>query len=157
MQPAERDEFNRQVTILCAAWNVPLGDRADTLWRAFYKLELVEFARIVDFAMSAEAEIEKFPTVSQLWRCRKSMRGSPIAQAPRGQQAALVEYVLRQHRVSERQKALTWNWITTQAFEILGVIVPQDPVEPDKHPAIRTMFADVDWQQYLEDAPARAA
>lgn len=148
--------------MLCAAFNVPLGDRADAFWRAFYRLSLLEFTRMVDAAVAPESDFEKFPTVAQMWGVRKRFKATSTRNVPKGRQSALVEFVMRNFKLSDLQRAAPWNWITRQSpdprkedqermsFEFLGVIVPQDAKLPDKHPAVRVMFADVDWQQHLE-------
>lgn len=150
MQAEEREEFTRQVSILCAAFGVPIGDRDEALWRAFSRLSLVEFSRIVDAAVAPDCEYERFPTTKQLWVLRKQGRARFASDLPKGAQVALVEYALRNLPISDRQKSVAWNWIARETGEILGVIVPQDPNDPVKHPAQRVMFADVEWRQYLE-------
>lgn len=148
----DREEFDRQVSILCAAFSVPMGDRGDALWRAFSRLSLAEFGRIVDAAVSPDCEIERMPTVSQLWKLRRLAKTSPVHTLPTGAQAALVEYVLANYSITHRQKSTPWNWISRNSGEMLGVIVPQDPDDPVKNPAIRVLFADADWRPMLSVA-----
>jgi len=164
----DRGEFERQVSILCAGFGGPVGDRAEAYWKAFAKFELIEFTRLVEHALQ-EGEFERVPTPAQLRQLRKRARLQSARAAPGGRNAALVEYVLADRKLSEPQKLAVWNWIARatpeptkedplrRAFEFLGVIVPQDPQQPEIYPAQRVLFANVDWQPFLEDTHAPRA
>lgn len=152
MQATDREEFNRHMSILCAAFDVPVGDRPESYWRAFNRLSLVGFVRMVEAACGPDADFKRIPTVPQLWGLRKAARTAAAPAMPDGMQAALVEYVMRNCRISDRQRAMPWNWIARDSGELLGVIVPQCPVDPVKHPAHRVLFTEVDWRKHLEAA-----
>lgn len=151
MLSEDREEFSRQVAILCAAYNVPVGEREEFLWRAFSRLSIVEFSRIVDAAISPDCEFERFPTVKQIWGLRKQSRIRSASVLPAGAQVALVEYTLANRSLNEWQRTTRWSWIANGG-EFLGLIVPQDPREPEQHAAIRVLFADVDWRPFLRVA-----
>jgi len=168
-EPCPHEEFTRQMTVLCAAYGVPLGDRVEAYERAFGRLGLDGVVRLFDAAIGPDADFDKMPTVPQLRKLQRMARIRTREPEPGGKQPALVEFVLRHRKVSDAQKAMPWNWIARTwpepskedgnrlGFEILGVIVPQDEREPENFPAVRVLFADVPWQQYLEQTPARTA
>jgi len=147
VQREDRTEFDRQISVLCAGFNVPLGDRAEAYWRAFERLSLIEFARMVDAAL-ADGEGERIPTVRQLWAIRSKLRTRTRAHADAGQsQADLVAAAIERFKPTDAQLAAPWSWVTRnpagQDCAILGVIIPQDPKDPAKHPAGRMMFSDI--------------
>jgi hypothetical protein len=69
----DRDEFDSQLAILCAGYDRPVGDRSEAYWKGCAKMSLIEFARIVDYALGEQGP-EKIPTVNQLWRLRSQLR-----------------------------------------------------------------------------------
>lgn len=147
MQRDDRTEFDRQISILCAGFNVPLGDRAEAYWRAFERLSLVEFARMVDAAL-ADGEGDRIPTVRQLWAIRRKLRTHPDAGAGPGQsQVDLVAAAIERFKPTEAQLAMPWSWVTRnpagQDCAILGVIIPQDPKDPERYPGGRMMFSEM--------------
>ena len=157
MQSTEREDFNRELATLCAAFGVPVADRAEAFWKGFSRLSLGEFSRIVARAVGEDGP-GKMPTVAQLWGIRRQMRAGG-GQQQRGsvadQRARLVEQVAAIRRLSDRQRATVWSWIvrwfpdpsthdpTRQGCVFLGVVVPQDPVDPDRWPAQRVMLDDL--------------
>lgn len=164
MDSSDRQEFERQMSVLCAGFGVPVGDRVEAYWRAFNRLALVEFSRVVDYAISPDSDLEKMPTVKQLWLSRKQMRRVSHKPEPNGKNVALCEYVMRHFRLSPGQRAGRWSFIARSkpeptkehpdrlVYDMIGLIVAQDEKEPEKFPAIRVLFAEVNWQQYLEAA-----
>lgn len=75
MQAQDRPEFDRQMARLCAAYSVQPGDRPDAYWQAFGKLGLIEFARMVEYALGPDGP-DRMPSVHVLWGIRKSFRSS---------------------------------------------------------------------------------
>lgn len=148
MQASDRPEFERQVAMLFAAYNVPPGDRSEAYWKAFNVLGLVEFARMIEFTIGPDGP-EKLPTVPQLWKLRKSMKAPARPRRPGTQQVltALIETALHRWPLTEKQIRMPWNWIAHEpeghGCALLGVIVPQDPDDPDHYPARRLMVEDL--------------
>lgn len=148
MNHNERPEFDRQMSVLCAAFDVPPGNRPDAYWTAFERLSLVEFARMVAAALADESsEKGRIPTVSQLWKIRRGLR-TRTEHRPDGQsQADLVAEAVRRFRLTSWQLARPWSWIArnpqSSDAEILGVIIPQDPADPVKYPSRRVMFSEL--------------
>jgi hypothetical protein len=113
MQSTDRDEFKAQLSILCAGFNVPLGDREEAYWKGCAKMSLIEFARCVEFALG-ESGPEKIPTTNQLWHMRTLMKARSAAPLTVSQnlevaslQEQLCEYVaLKMHDRLQR----TWTY-----------------------------------------------
>lgn len=149
MFTADRPEFERHVALLCAAYNVPVGDRGEAYWTAFNRLSLVEWARMVACAIGPDGS-DKVPTTKQLWGIRKQLVKTAVVGRP-GTNAvlsALVETAVAKWPLTEAQRRMPWNWIARdpegQDCAILGVIIPQDPDDPDHYPAHRLMVADLE-------------
>jgi len=145
----DRPEFERQVAMLCAAYNVPAGERGEAYWNAFNRLGLIEFARMVAHIIGPEGP-DKLPTVPQLWKIRKELGKANQAQGKPGTQdllTAVVETALRKWQLSELQIRQTWNWIARDPggpdCNMLGVIIPQDPMDPVRFPAHRLMVSEL--------------
>lgn len=73
MNSGDRHEFDTQMSILCAGFNVPLGDRPEAYWKGIIRMSLMEFTRCVEYALGEDGP-EKIPTCSQLWGIRKQLR-----------------------------------------------------------------------------------
>lgn len=73
MLSTDRDEFDVQLAILCAGYDRPVGDRGEAYWKGCAKMSLIEFARIVEYALGEQGP-EKIPTVNHLWRMRSQLR-----------------------------------------------------------------------------------
>jgi hypothetical protein len=81
MQLADREEFRVQLEKLCAAFNVPCTEaREEAYFRAFSRLSLIAFARLVDAALDENGP-QKLPTVHDLWELYKHTKGAK-SQAP---------------------------------------------------------------------------
>lgn len=160
METLDRPEFERQVSLICAAYNVPMGDRGAAYWTAFNRLGIIEFARIVERVIGPDGP-DKMPTVKQLWDIRRELKHpKPAPRSPNSKDVltALVETALAKWPLTDAQRRLAWNWITrfypapgrdgkmdpTFGAEILGVIIPQDPDDPEHYPAHRLMRSDVE-------------
>ena len=127
MRSEDREQFDAQVATLCAAYNVPLGDRPAAMWQAFEKISLSEFARMVEYAMG-ESGPEKFPTVKQLWNIRRDLRAKGATSGPAGDNTdtmkKLVEHAISL-RLTDKQRAAIWSWVATKDQIILGLIIPE--------------------------------
>ena len=153
----DRPEFDRQVSLICAAYNVPLGERAEAYWvGGFHKLRLDDWIRIVTFVIGPDGP-EKMPTSAQLWGIRKKLAklSGPVGRPGTPDLlTALVENALTRWHLSEIQVRQPWNWIGRDVngpdCAILGVIIPQDPTDAVKYPAHRLMVEE------LEQARAEA-
>ena len=68
MNGNDRPAFESQVSILCAAYNVPATpERIEGFWASFGgKVSLAAFAKVVAHALGEDGT-EKMPTVHQLW------------------------------------------------------------------------------------------
>jgi hypothetical protein len=83
----DKDEFTRQANVLIAGVTCFVKDGEATieaLWRGLQRMDLLLFARVVDYAVSGEANIplKSKLTASLVWEMSKSMRsrGPAIAQ-----------------------------------------------------------------------------
>lgn len=73
MNSGDRHEFDTQMSLLCAGFNVPIGDRSEAYWKGVIRMSLMEFTRCVEHALGEDGP-EKIPTCSQLWGIRKQLR-----------------------------------------------------------------------------------
>ena len=159
----DREEFMRHLSRLCAAYNVPLGDRPEAYWSAFSKyIGVIEFGRVVDRALDQDGP-DKMPTVKMLWNIRRQMKVIP--QTPHTQSnnipLLLTEEAMRRWRthLSVYQMVSQWKFITrfstgyplpkkeaveNWSAEFLGVIIEQDEKEPGRYRARRLMAKDLE-------------
>lgn len=80
MQLADRAMFEDQLGALCAGFNVPMTDlRTDAYWRGLQKMQLGQFARVVEFALG-ESGPERIPTVPQCWNILRQQRTNATKQ-----------------------------------------------------------------------------
>jgi len=147
---ADKPEFLRHLSLLCAAYNVPLGDREAAYWAAFNKLQLSDWIRMTTAMLGPDGP-EKLPTVAQLWRVRKALgKASQVPGRPGTQDVltAMVETAVARWALTPAQLRMNWNWIAREPggpeCAILGVIIPQDPEDPVRYPAHRLMVADLE-------------
>lgn len=73
MLTTDRDEFEVQLKILCAAFDKPLGDRFEAYWKGLKKMSILEFATVVDFCVGDEGP-EKLPTTFECWSIKKKLK-----------------------------------------------------------------------------------
>lgn len=83
MDSKERDEFNRQLRVLFAGWNVlPTPERLDAYWRGLNKMGLMAFVRLIEECLG-ENGTEKLPTVHVFWELYKARgRFTPVPVGP---------------------------------------------------------------------------
>lgn len=75
MLSTDREEFEKLMKTLCAAFNTPPTPvRIDSYWRAFHKRTLAEFAHLVDNALDEDSEVADMPTVPHLRALRHVKR-----------------------------------------------------------------------------------
>ena len=84
MLSTDREEFEAQLSMLCAGFNVPVGDRSEAYWKGLSKMSLIEFARCVEFALGEEGP-GKIPTTKQVWDIRRKLKAPPPTQVVREQ------------------------------------------------------------------------
>lgn len=78
MQSSERTEFEEQLGILCAGFNVPVTPhRREAYWKGLAKMSLAQFARCVDHAVSDDWADAEVPTTKQIWGMHRSFRMRP--------------------------------------------------------------------------------
>lgn len=78
MQSSERTEFDEQLGILCAGFNVPITPhRREAYWKSLAKMSLAQFARCVDYAVSDDWRGEDVPSTHQIWGIHRSFRARP--------------------------------------------------------------------------------
>lgn len=149
MQTSDRPEFERQLNMLCRAYGVPHdAERSEAYWMAFNRLGLIEFARVVETAIGPDGP-DKMPTTKQLWGIRKKLKDRPSFNSAdkRDVLSALVETAMNRWPLTDAQRRMNWNWIARnpgqQDCAILGVIIPQDPKDPEHYPAHRLMVAEI--------------
>jgi hypothetical protein len=74
---ADRSEFERHFSILCAAFDVPCTDeRKEAYWLAMASMPMLMFARIVQWVLTEE-EWARIPKPGQLWQVKRRMRAGP--------------------------------------------------------------------------------
>lgn len=87
MLSTDRSEFDAQLVMLCAGFNVPVGERSAAYWKGLAKMELLTFARVVEECLGENGP-EKFPTVGVCWNVSKKMRAArytPVAESKESQ------------------------------------------------------------------------
>ncbi|MFM2288833.1 MAG: hypothetical protein RL684_1976 [Pseudomonadota bacterium] len=84
MHSSDREEFDQHLSVLCAGFNVPIGDRSAAYWAGLSKMELATFARVVEHALGEDGP-DKIPTTKQCWGIAKSFRNrfTPSAEPER--------------------------------------------------------------------------
>ncbi len=70
---SDRSEFDAQLGMLCAGFNVPLGERAQAYWKGLAKMDLSTFSRVVEHSLGEEGP-EKIPTAGACWAISKKLR-----------------------------------------------------------------------------------
>ncbi len=100
----DRPEFDEQLRLLCAGFNVPIGDRAEAYWKGLARMSLIEFARCVEFALGEHGP-EKIPTSPQIWGIRKQLRTH--REAPLEPSRPEVYYSPSQRFANQ----LLWDWL----------------------------------------------
>lgn len=82
MHSSEREEFETHLGTLCAGFNVPMTElRTDAYWRGLQQMSALQFARVVEHALS-ERGPERIPTVPQVWNLHRELRRTARAPAP---------------------------------------------------------------------------
>lgn len=135
MQESDAIGFERAFRRLCAGFDSPPTEaRKDAYWRAFRKLQLLEFTGLVDTAL-VESTFASMPTVGALRELHRKVQpdnGAASANDGPSVQAQLCEYVAR--RLSHLHKttayALPWTYVYREwnadgkhCAECTGVIV----------------------------------
>lgn len=78
MLNADRQEFDKQLAILCAGLDVPCTEeRKEAYWKALHSMPLIRFARTIEYMLEKESWI-KVPKPSQIWEASKRLRTDPI-------------------------------------------------------------------------------
>lgn len=74
MLTGDREEFDKQLAILCAGWDRPVTEsRATAYWSGLGKMNLVDFSRVVEHCLGERAP-EKFPTVHACWELSRMLK-----------------------------------------------------------------------------------
>ena len=153
MVEIDRQEFERHLGILCAGFNVPVGERAEAYWRGFRSFPLSVFARVVDAALSS-GELEKMPTVAALHGLRRRQARGPAVVREQTRAELLTEAAMGRFRLSDWQAhnpASAWSYLYRNPAgadcECIGLDIPPDPADPVRYPA-RTMR----WSEYVDAA-----
>jgi hypothetical protein len=74
VQAIDRDQFEEQLGVLCAGFNLPVTPhRRDAYWRGLGKMSLAQFARCVDLAVSEDGP-DDMPTPKSIWRIHRALR-----------------------------------------------------------------------------------
>lgn len=74
MLQTDRAEFDRQMSLLCAGYNVHASaDRLEAYWRGLAKMELPTFVRVVEHCLGEQGP-EKLPTARTVWPLARSLR-----------------------------------------------------------------------------------
>jgi hypothetical protein len=70
---SDRPQFDEQMALLCAGYNVPLSVRPEAYWKGMAKMSLVEFARAVEYALSEDGP-DKIPNTKALWAILRGLK-----------------------------------------------------------------------------------
>lgn len=85
MQIADREEFLRELSKLCAGFGVPLTKaREESYWTALARMALPQFRRCIEHALGPDYDGDDFPKTGQIWRIYKGTavtQSSPAAKA----------------------------------------------------------------------------
>jgi hypothetical protein len=73
MLSTDREEFEVQLKILCAGYDKPIGDRTEAYWKGLAKMSLLEFARVVEYALGEDGP-DKIPTTKHCWAIRNDLK-----------------------------------------------------------------------------------
>lgn len=150
MHDNEQVEFTRHLSVLCSGFNVPLADRSEAYWRAFRRLQLSEFIRLVDAALASN-ELDKMPTVAGLRALRKTLKVNTAKRNAADPYVLLTEAALGRWKgqLSEWQMhnpGCHWSYIvrdpTGPECELLGLIIERDPKDPVKFPERRLLVSE---------------
>ena len=90
MRSSDRAEFDSQMALLTAGFSSPdTNERRNAYWDALGSLQITQFARIVQHALSAEyaqhtdaRRPATVPTVAQLWQIDALLKGRAEKRAP---------------------------------------------------------------------------
>jgi hypothetical protein len=119
VQETDAKGFDRALSRLCAGFDVPVTDaRREAYWRSFRKLNLLEFAGLVDTAL-VESTFASLPTVGALWELhRKLQPPSPSATVSGPSiQAQLCEYAAIKLKALIRKDAtMAERWQYSRAW-----------------------------------------
>jgi hypothetical protein len=127
--PKHGDEFQRQVSILCANFNVPATpERVEGLRETFGKLNPIMFERMVQAITGPDSKVEKFPTAKQLWTVWREMKSNTRPAGVAGDNTDTMKKLV-EHAISlsltDKQRAAVWSWIATKEQIIVGLIIPE--------------------------------
>lgn len=86
MLSTDRQDFELLLRQLCAGYDKPLGDRLEAYWKGLAKMSIIEFARVVEFALSEHGP-SALPTTKQCWSIRQELRRAPAT--PQGPAPAI--------------------------------------------------------------------
>lgn len=79
MLSTDREDFDVQLSLLCQGYGFWVGDRSNAYWKGLSKMQLSQFARCVEFALSEDGP-EKIPNVHGIWKIYRSLRTpAPVA------------------------------------------------------------------------------
>lgn len=83
MQTSEREDFEEQLAILCAGYNVPATvHRKHAYFAGLAKMSMAQFVRCVEHAVSEQGP-EEIPTPKGIWRIHRDFRKT-TAHGPAG-------------------------------------------------------------------------
>lgn len=138
MQESDTAAFERALLRLCAGFDTPpTAARKDAYWRSFRKLQLLEFAGLIDMAL-VESTFASMPTVGALWELHRKIQSPSSTGIPTNGpslQEQLCEYVLREMGSRLSPKELSGPWTYTyrewrdgdkRCAECTGVILERD-------------------------------
>ncbi len=73
---AERVEFNAQMAVLCAGFNVPpTAERLEAYWVGLSKMQMPAVVRVVDYALGQDGP-EKIPNAPALWMIYRKLKST---------------------------------------------------------------------------------
>ena len=82
MPSPDRDEFDKQLAILCAAFDVPCTEaRREAYWKSLERMPVAVFARTIEH-MLREEDWVRIPKPAQIWHASRRLRASGPTRPP---------------------------------------------------------------------------
>lgn len=93
MQTSEMQDFEQQLSVLCAGYNLPVTPhRKHAYFVGLAKMSLVQFTRVVEYAVSDDGP-EDFPTSKAVWKLHREILRHARVQAPKPSDAHEPDHV----------------------------------------------------------------
>jgi hypothetical protein len=167
MQAGDREEFEAQVKLLCAGYDRPVADRLEAYWKGLGKMAIIEFARVVEFAIGEDGP-EKLPDTHACWRILKQLKtraskppampALPKAHLPDDHLAFFANRILLRHviwrgGIGERELTACLKVKAAVVREFAPFVIERDELAT-KGEFLRRLTMDLDRASPLNNLPA---